>query len=57
MNNDCFISDNQEGVPDAEMPELQEQDFARARPNRFAKGISKLDKDLKKAIKDERLNS
>jgi len=47
------MSDNQEGVPDAEMPELQEQDFARARPNRFAKGISQLDKDLKKAIKDE----
>lgn len=46
MNEDNLISNHQEGVPDEEMPELQEQDFARAKPNRFVKGIFQLDKDL-----------
>lgn len=35
MNKDSLISNHQEGVPDEEMPELQEQDFARVQPNRF----------------------
>jgi len=46
MNKDSLISNHQEGVPDEEMPELQEQDFTRARPNRFIRGIFQLDKDL-----------
>jgi len=46
MNQDSLKSNHQEGVPDEEMPELKEQDFARARPNRFATGIFQLDKDL-----------
>ena len=46
MNKDNLISKHQEGVPDEEMPELEEIDFARAKPNRFVKGIFQLDKDL-----------
>ena len=46
MNKDNLISKHQEGVPDEEMPELQEQDFARAKPNRFIRGIFQLDQDL-----------
>lgn len=46
MNKDNLISKPQDGVPDEEMPELQEQDFARAKPNRFVRGIFQLDKDL-----------
>lgn len=34
MNNECH-----EGVPDEEMPELKEEDFARAGPNRFTKHV------------------
>ena len=48
MNKDSLISNHEEGVPDEEMPELQEQDFARAKPNRFLRGIFQLDKDLLK---------
>ena len=46
MNKDNLIYKPQDGVPDEEMPELQEQDFARAKPNRFVRGIFQLDKDL-----------
>ena len=35
MNN--LIDDLQEGIPDEEMPELREDDFAGAKPNRFAR--------------------
>ena len=46
MNNNNLTSKHQNGVPGMEMPELQEQDFARAKPNRFIRGIFQLDKDL-----------
>ncbi|CAN2040339.1 hypothetical protein GMMP15_1690009 [Candidatus Magnetomoraceae bacterium gMMP-15] len=43
-----------DGIPDEEMPELQEEDFARAKPNRFARGIFQLDKDLLSYFKTEK---
>ena len=46
MNKDILISNHQVGQPDEEMPELEEKDFVSARPNRFAKGVFLLDKDL-----------
>lgn len=46
MSKDNLIIKHQEGIPDSEMPELTEQDFARAKPNRFAPGVFRLDKDL-----------
>ncbi len=36
----------QEGIPDEEMPELGEEDFAGARPNRFSTHIQGLDEDV-----------
>lgn len=46
MKKDNLTTKHQVGIPDEEMPELKEQDFARAKPNRFVKGIFKLDEDL-----------
>ena len=46
MSKDILASTNQVGQPDEEMPELQKQDFIKAKPNRFIKGVFQLDKDL-----------
>jgi hypothetical protein len=51
MNKDILISKHQVGQPDEEMPELKEQDFARAKPNRFTKGVFQLDKDVSSYFK------
>ena len=51
MNKDILASKHQEGQPDEEMPELHGQDFARAKPNRFAKGLFQLDKDVSSYFK------
>ncbi len=46
MNKDSLIDDCREGIPDEEMPELSEEDFAGAKPNRFARHIFALDEDV-----------
>ncbi len=46
MNKKVLIDKYQEGKPDEEMPELGEEDFARAKPNRFAKRVFQLDEDV-----------
>jgi hypothetical protein len=51
MNKDVLIDNQQEVQPDSEMPELSEEDFARAKPNRFVKGIFQLDEDISKHFK------
>jgi hypothetical protein len=51
MNKDILISKHQVGKPDEEMPELKEQDFTRAKPNRFAEGVFQLDKDVSSYFK------
>jgi len=40
MSKDILASTNQVGQPDEEMPELQKQDFIKAKPNRFIKECS-----------------
>lgn len=52
MNN--LVDKHQEGVPDEEMPELRKEDFARAKPNRFAKHMFKLDEDVAAYFKEKR---
>ena len=51
MNKDISISKHQVGHPDEEMPELEEKDFAKAKPNRFAEGVLLLDKDVSSYFK------
>ena len=46
MNRDILITKQQVGQADEEMPELGEKDFARAKLNRFAKGVFQLDEDV-----------
>ena len=46
MNKENLIDNNQDGVPDDEMPELKKEDFAKAKPNRFANGVFQLDEDV-----------
>lgn len=46
MNKSNFADNYQEGVPDEEMPELKEEDFSGAKPNRFAKQMLRLDDDV-----------
>jgi len=46
MSKEDLINKNQDGVPDEEMPELKEEDFSRAKPNRFAKRVFQLDEDV-----------
>jgi len=46
MNKEKLLDKHQEGIPDEEMPELKEDDFARAKPNRFAKRVFQLDEDV-----------
>ncbi len=54
MNKIDLIDKNQEGIPDEEMPELKEEDFARAQPNRFVKRGFQLDSDVSAYFKTER---
>jgi len=46
MNKGILQNKQPEAKPDAEMPELSEADFARAKPNRFAKNVFQLDDDV-----------
>lgn len=46
MNKKNLSDKHQDGIPDEEMPELKEEDFARAKPNRFAKRVFQLDEDV-----------
>lgn len=46
MSKEGLINKHQEGVPDEEMPELKEEDFSRAKPNRFARRVFQLDEDV-----------
>ncbi len=46
MNKGNLVDKYQEGLPDEEMPELGEEDFARAKANRFAKQMFRLDEDV-----------
>lgn len=46
MNKDNMNNVHKDGVPDDEMPELKEEDFARSKPNRFAKHVFRLDEDV-----------
>ena len=46
MNKDNLADNYQEGIPDEEMPELREKNFAIAKPNRFAKYTFRLDEDV-----------
>lgn len=39
MSKADLINKHQAGVLDKEMPELKEEDFSRAKPNRFAKRV------------------
>ena len=48
---DILISKHQVGQSDEEMPELEKQDFARAKPNRFAKNVFQLDEDVSSYFK------
>ena len=49
-----LIDKDQEGIPDEAMPELREEDFARAKPNRFVKRGFQLDDDILAYFKTER---
>ncbi len=46
MNKENSADKYEEGIPDEEMPELSEKDFARAKSNRFAKYMFRLDEDV-----------
>jgi hypothetical protein len=46
MNKENLTNNYQEGIPDEEMPELREEDFAKAKPNRFSKYMLRLDDDV-----------
>ena len=46
MNRHNLADNGQEGIPDEEMPELGEEDFAGAKPNRFARNMFSLDRDV-----------
>jgi hypothetical protein len=46
MSKSNFADNYQEGIPDEEMPELEEKDFYSAKPNRFAKQMLRLDDDV-----------
>ncbi len=45
MNKNSLIDNCRDGIPDKEMPELSEEDFAGAKPNRFANMFA-LDEDV-----------
>ena len=44
----------EEGIPDEVLPELRDEDFARAKPNRFVKRGFQLDEDILAYFKTER---
>jgi len=46
MNKNNLADNYQEGIPDEEMPELQKEDFAKAKSNRFANYMFRLDEDV-----------
>jgi len=46
MNRGNMNNKHQDGIPDEEMPELKKEDFARSKPNRFAKHVFRLDEDV-----------
>lgn len=46
MNRDNFADNDHQVIPDEGMPELREEDFAGAAPNRFAKHMFRLDEDV-----------
>ena len=46
MNKNNLADNYHEGISDEEMPELREEDFAGAKPNRFAKHMFRLDEDV-----------
>ncbi len=54
MNRVNTKNNNQDGIPDEEMPELKEDDFARSKPNRFAKHIFRLDEDVSAYFKSSK---
>ncbi|MBF0120771.1 MAG: hypothetical protein HQK79_18230 [Desulfobacterales bacterium] len=51
MNKKNLINNYQEGIPDEEMPELKEEDFKNAKPNRFANSMFRLDDDIARFFK------
>jgi len=54
MKKENLMDKVQEGVPDEAMPELKNEDFARAKPNRFVKRGFQLDEDISAYFKTER---
>ena len=53
MNKENLANNYDQGVPDEEMPELSEEDFAKAKPNRFAKYMFRLDDDVASFFKTQ----
>jgi hypothetical protein len=54
MNKENLSDKDQKGMPDEEMPELKEEDFSRAQPNRFVRRGFQLDDDILVHFKTER---
>ena len=54
MNKENLIDNDQNGMPNEEMPELTEEDFAKAESNRFVKTGFQLDDDVLAYFKTER---
>ncbi len=54
MNEEKLVDKYIEAVADDEMPELTEEDFVNAKPNRFVKRIFHLDDDLSPYFETER---
>ncbi|MBF0378953.1 MAG: hypothetical protein HQK72_15960 [Desulfamplus sp.] len=53
MNKENLANNYDQGVPDEEMPELSEEDFGKAKPNRFAKYMFRLDDDVASFFKTQ----
>jgi hypothetical protein len=54
MNKENLSDNDQNGIPDEQMPELTEEDFARAGSNRFIRTGFQLDDDVLVYFKTER---
>ena len=54
MKKENLTDSAQDGVPDERMPELRDEDFARAKPNRFVNRGFQLDDDILAYFKTER---
>jgi hypothetical protein len=54
MNKENLSDNDQNGIPDEQMPELTEEDFVRAGSNRFIRTGFQLDDDVLAYFKTER---